>query len=646
MTTVGSLAGDLAPGNEVPGKSSVNLPPSPTNSVPYIIATSADDDKNEKPGVAPVNGGSPMRYLQACSKLDMEPNPFEQSFAGTGSQKGDVGGGSGGDATGVGAVPSATGGVGGSTANTSGNLETPKPILPSIEAMSGRLAPGTDQFGWDAQSLRMGPLSPSMLEGPQNPIAFDNKSSQNPLPLGSFPPSSSSTASLPTLFTSGAGGPLAENSLPFVGVPGPLPLPPPVAAIQTSESYSSSTYNQPPPSHPMAQHLHQQASSGPRPPNGYGSMNGQGSMNNGPYGSVPQPPPPHGPQPMDGSMNGYGNLHLLSQAQATHREMWIKREGPDANGGHVPNGHPTSHPHGSQPRSNGHPGLHQQPPRSGQPLPGLPGMPAMVAAPQLPKDGIEPAFVRGVRRSRVVSEDNSDDSDKSKQSGDGGAHGSSKKKQNTGTGSESGAGGSTGYDKMDEEEKRKNFLERNRQAALKCRQRKKQWLANLQQKVEYLTNDNEHLQNQTVALRDEIIHLKALLLAHKDCPVAQANGVYVDTISLSNHQGGGGPGGMMGQHDRPGGGYPMQQPGRGAGGPPSQQPRGSLPPPPPPSHLHAPMPGPSMGGLRIGHQQMASGPSPGPMGQAVGGSNGRPMAMMQDITPSASPSQSQANVRY
>jgi len=76
----------------------------------------------------------------------------------------------------------------------------------------------------------------------------------------------------------------------------------------------------------------------------------------------------------------------------------------------------------------------------------------------------------------------------------------------------------------DDDERRKNFLERNRQAALKCRQRKKQWLNNLQAKVEYLTNDNEQLQVQANALREEIINLKTLLVAHKDCAVAQQNG--------------------------------------------------------------------------------------------------------------------------
>ncbi|CAO3600433.1 unnamed protein product [Absidia cylindrospora] len=72
---------------------------------------------------------------------------------------------------------------------------------------------------------------------------------------------------------------------------------------------------------------------------------------------------------------------------------------------------------------------------------------------------------------------------------------------------------------MDDDEKRKNFLERNRQAALKCRQRKKQWLNNLQTKVEYLTNDNEQLQIQSNLMRDELIQLRNMLWNHRDCPL-------------------------------------------------------------------------------------------------------------------------------
>jgi len=81
-----------------------------------------------------------------------------------------------------------------------------------------------------------------------------------------------------------------------------------------------------------------------------------------------------------------------------------------------------------------------------------------------------------------------------------------------------------------EEEKRKNFLERNRQgevpslghlfffphtsvypAALKCRQRKKQWLQSLQAKVEFLTNENDRLTAALVSSREEISRLSTLV---------------------------------------------------------------------------------------------------------------------------------------
>lgn len=80
--------------------------------------------------------------------------------------------------------------------------------------------------------------------------------------------------------------------------------------------------------------------------------------------------------------------------------------------------------------------------------------------------------------------------------------------------------------KMTDEEKRKNFLERNRVAALKCRQRKKQWLANLQNKVEMFSNENDALTAQITQLREEVVNLKTLLLAHKDCPVTQQQGMH------------------------------------------------------------------------------------------------------------------------
>lgn len=63
-------------------------------------------------------------------------------------------------------------------------------------------------------------------------------------------------------------------------------------------------------------------------------------------------------------------------------------------------------------------------------------------------------------------------------------------------------------------------------AALKCRQRKKQWLANLQTKVEMFSSENDALTQQITQLREEVVNLKTLLLAHKDCPVTQSQGLH------------------------------------------------------------------------------------------------------------------------
>ncbi|KAF5093132.1 hypothetical protein D0Z00_004230 [Geotrichum galactomycetum] len=72
--------------------------------------------------------------------------------------------------------------------------------------------------------------------------------------------------------------------------------------------------------------------------------------------------------------------------------------------------------------------------------------------------------------------------------------------------------------KLTDEEKRKSFLERNRVAALKCRQRKKQWLENLQARVEYYSVENESLTAQVASLREQLQGVKNILLQHKDCP--------------------------------------------------------------------------------------------------------------------------------
>ncbi|KAH8555431.1 hypothetical protein BGW37DRAFT_477182 [Umbelopsis sp. PMI_123] len=69
----------------------------------------------------------------------------------------------------------------------------------------------------------------------------------------------------------------------------------------------------------------------------------------------------------------------------------------------------------------------------------------------------------------------------------------------------------------DLELKRLRFLERNRQAALKCRQKKKQWEKELQTRSEEVVNINKAFRSTVQDLKEEVIMLKNQLLAHSDC---------------------------------------------------------------------------------------------------------------------------------
>ncbi|XP_033900815.1 cyclic AMP-dependent transcription factor ATF-2 isoform X3 [Acipenser ruthenus] len=71
----------------------------------------------------------------------------------------------------------------------------------------------------------------------------------------------------------------------------------------------------------------------------------------------------------------------------------------------------------------------------------------------------------------------------------------------------------------DPDEKRRKFLERNRAAATRCRQKRKVWVQSLEKKAEDMSSVNGQLQNEVTQLRNEVAQLKQLLLAHKDCPV-------------------------------------------------------------------------------------------------------------------------------
>ena len=43
--------------------------------------------------------------------------------------------------------------------------------------------------------------------------------------------------------------------------------------------------------------------------------------------------------------------------------------------------------------------------------------------------------------------------------------------------------------------------------------------------MEIFSQENDALSSQVTQLREEIVNLKTLLLAHKDCPVSQAQGI-------------------------------------------------------------------------------------------------------------------------
>lgn len=65
--------------------------------------------------------------------------------------------------------------------------------------------------------------------------------------------------------------------------------------------------------------------------------------------------------------------------------------------------------------------------------------------------------------------------------------------------------------------RRSKFLERNRLAASKCRQKKKQWVENLEAKARNLQAQYKQLNLVVDSLRNEILYLKVEMVRHKDC---------------------------------------------------------------------------------------------------------------------------------
>ena len=90
-----------------------------------------------------------------------------------------------------------------------------------------------------------------------------------------------------------------------------------------------------------------------------------------------------------------------------------------------------------------------------------------------------------------------------------------------------------------EQEKRSKFLERNRLAASKCRQKKKVWAGELEDRARELQSDKDGLSVLANSLKEEILWLKGEMLKHNTCDCTQVRSYMkeqVGNISKAIHQ--------------------------------------------------------------------------------------------------------------
>ncbi|KAK4168905.1 transcription factor atf1 [Cladorrhinum sp. PSN259] len=436
-----------------------------------------------------------------AGSLSLEPNPFEQSFGG-------------------GAAPETPGGT----------------KLPSVAALTSpsSLLPGTGQtpFGWGGGGLRNGPLSPAMLSGPTTDYFADTHHIR-----GSFPTPNES--SLRTGLTPGGSGsmfPVASPNTQAIfqiagGVATPSTLEFQRTAIAAAAKREQVQSQVPPPLAPTSQPQ--------EPSNGVVPLKHTESIK----------PPTSSYDPHDNdAANG---LFMLAQG-AQGRNSTQPPPVPQYTS--VPPAQVHAHP--IQPSAPAVQPINTSPHMNGgrEARSVSEAVSAQSDDSELAQQNTRTTRAKGKRGSTSAAAGTRRKADdtpakapankKSKTNGNGNGNGHSHSHSH----SHSLSTGGGSYDEMDhsdeddddhnnhkeggsrskmtDEEKRKNFLERNRVAALKCRQRKKQWLQNLQNKVELFSSENDALSQQITHLREEVVNLKTLLLAHKDCPVTQQQGLH------------------------------------------------------------------------------------------------------------------------
>ncbi|KAF4480203.1 transcription factor atf1+ [Fusarium agapanthi] len=424
-------------------------------------------------------GNTPDYFaVQAGGSLSLEPNPFEQSFGG---------------------APETPGGT----------------KLPSVAALTSpsSLLPGSNAtpFNWGGGSLRTGPLSPAMLSGPANDYFGDTHHlrggfptpNESSLRTGLTPGGSGSMFPAPSpnsqaLFAQLASGGATPSTLDFHRTAmsaaakrdqnGTAPRPQAQETSQAQQPQQPSVTSQPQemPNGASTNKSEAKPTSGPFDPHDNDAANGLFMLAQGRNGAqnanqfvvtsgapghahpAPVVPQNMNTSPQMSSVNGgsIGSARGMSEGSMMSDESEQARPNTRGRGKKNP------------PATNGRRKADEPPAKA-------------------------PAYKKSkANNSMPMDMDMSDDESKMKYE-DGGSK-----------------------SKMTDEEKRKNFLERNRVAALKCRQRKKQWLANLQTKVEMFSTENDALTAQITQLREEVVNLKTLLLAHKDCPVTQQQGIH------------------------------------------------------------------------------------------------------------------------
>ncbi|KAL2687213.1 hypothetical protein Neosp_004766 [[Neocosmospora] mangrovei] len=491
---MGTSTTDASVGGESKSpKQSNNSPPRPDPSTdakatdPPVKAEAASNAEPAKPLAPPPRPGQQQSNntpdyfaAQVGGSLSLEPNPFEQSFGG---------------------APETPGGT----------------KLPSVAALTSpsSLLPGSNAtpFNWGGGSLRTGPLSPAMLSGPAGDYFGDTHHLR-----GGFPTPNES--SLRTGLTPGGSGSM---------FPAPSPNSQALFAQLASGGATPSTLD-----------FHRTAI----------SAAAKREQPNGPpprSQNQPQPPPPPQQPPS-----------VTSQPQdMPNGAAVVKPEAKPASGPFDPHDNDAANglfmlAHGR----NGAQNANQFAPTTGAPGHAHPAPVApqnMNTSPQMSSvNGGSVGSGRGVSEGSVASDESEQARPNTRGKGKRNpppTNGRRKAEEppvrqpankKTKTNNAVAMNGSMDYSddeanmkheeggsksKMTDEEKRKNFLERNRVAALKCRQRKKQWLANLQTKVEMFSTENDALTAQINQLRDEVVNLKTLLLAHKDCPVTQQQGL-------------------------------------------------------------------------------------------------------------------------